>query len=145
MSQLSSDDINAAQGERLNAVRNAFQLKQSEFAEQLGVSLRAYINYESGDREMPTALFRALADKFRIDPHWLLFGPENEPVRHGQRNLDLDLLKAVIQLVEGHLQRTRGSLSLEKKVRLIGLMYDYSLPAGKIDSKQCGDLLSIAA
>lgn len=145
MSQLSSDAVNAAQGERLAAVRNGLQLKQSEFAEQLGVSLRAYINYESGDREMPTALFRSLSDKYRIDAHWLLFGPGNEPVRQGQRNLNLELLKSVIQLVEGHLHRTGGSLSPEKKARLIGLMYNYSLPAGKIDSKQCSDLLSIAA
>lgn len=61
------------------------RLSQKKFAEKLGVSLRAYQNYERGEREVPAALIRALFEAFQIDPVWLLTGiAPNEGAGAGQ-------------------------------------------------------------
>eukprot|EP00456_Euglypha_rotunda_P002909 TRINITY_DN10526_c0_g1_i7.p1 TRINITY_DN10526_c0_g1~~TRINITY_DN10526_c0_g1_i7.p1 ORF type:complete len:103 (-),score=11.63 TRINITY_DN10526_c0_g1_i7:19-327(-) len=80
MSKLSTDYLNIEIGARLIGVRTKLGYTQPDFAAHLGLSYRAYGNYERGEREMPTALFRHLCDKFQIDPLWLLRGPGTEPV-----------------------------------------------------------------
>ncbi|AOV18835.1 hypothetical protein BJI67_16485 (plasmid) [Acidihalobacter aeolianus] len=100
MSKLSNIDNNLVTGRRLWAIRVSSGLTQADFADVLGQSLRAYANYERGEREMPTALFRALCDSFQIDPLWLLKGFGEDPVLVSTRVLDLDLLETVIRFIE---------------------------------------------
>ena len=59
---------------RVGYVREHFSLSQSEMAQRIGMSLRAYQNYERGDREIPVALVHALYVEFKVDPTWLLTG-----------------------------------------------------------------------
>jgi transcriptional regulator with XRE-family HTH domain len=47
---------------------------QFEFADTLGLSARAYANYERGEREMPAALLLRLYELFNVDPVWVLTG-----------------------------------------------------------------------
>lgn len=81
MTSISTAHDNAALGRRLAAVRAETGLSQTAFAKALGLSLRAYANYERGEREMPVALFRALYKTYGIDPGWLLNGPADQPVK----------------------------------------------------------------
>jgi transcriptional regulator with XRE-family HTH domain len=145
MSKLSTNRHNIDQGRRLIAIRNVEGLKQAEFAEKLGLSLRAYINYERGEREMPTAMFRALCDEFRIDPLWLLNGPGEIPIRHGQRVVDLELLQFVIKLIDGWCQKHQRTLTAEKKALVIGLGYDHCVSSGAFDSAYINKMLQVAA
>lgn len=132
-------------GQRLVAIRLASGLTQADFADKLGLSLRAYANYERGEREMPTALFRSLSETFQIDPLWQLNGPGEEPVMIGNRVLDLDLLENVIQLVEEWLIKHRRTLKPDKKARVIRLGYEHCVAKGKVDATHLREMLSVAA
>lgn len=144
MSKLSNDDENLLLGRRLMAIRVASGLTQSDFADKLGLSLRAYANYERGEREVPTALFRSLCKTFRIDPWWQLMGPGDEPLLLGARVLDMDLMEGVIQLIEEWLAKHRRTLKPDKKARVIRLGYEHCMAIGEIDVTHLREILSIA-
>lgn len=59
---------------RVKQVRDHFALSQTAIAQRVGMSLRAYQNYERGEREVPVALIHALYSEFKVDPVWLLTG-----------------------------------------------------------------------
>jgi transcriptional regulator with XRE-family HTH domain len=71
---MSSTNENVFIGERLLAVRKANDLSQKDFADSLGLSARAYQNYERGEREISKELIRAIFEVYRIDPVWLILG-----------------------------------------------------------------------
>lgn len=145
MSSIATTEQNEALGARLAAVRAASGLSQNAFAESLGLSTRAYVNYERGEREMPVALFRALYEVRGIDPAWLLAGPGVTPVSTFERRLDLGLLEELERIVEDALRRTHKTLKPAKKARLIGLAYAHCMRAGKVDAGEVCDMLSLAA
>lgn len=145
MSKLSNDDDNAAMGYRLMSIRLASGLTQADFAGKLGLSLRAYANYERGEREMPTALFKSLYETLRIDPLWQLIGPGEDPVLIGRRVLDMDLMEGVIHLIEEWLTKHRRALKPDKKARLIRLGYEHCITKGEVDATHLRELLSVAA
>lgn len=145
MSKLSNEDDNLVMGRRLMAIRVVSGLTQADFADKLGLSLRAYANYERGEREVPTALFRSLCEMFRVDPLWQLTGPGEEPVLIGNRVLDLDLLEGVIRLIEDWLTKHRRTLKAEKKARVIRLGYEHCVTKGEIDATHLREMLSVAA
>jgi len=53
---------------RLVEIRSRFSLSQSEMAEKCGVSLRAYRNYEYGEREPTVVAVHALISSLSINP-----------------------------------------------------------------------------
>lgn len=145
MSKLSTQESNIAIGQRIAAVRASSGLSQSEFADSLELSPRAYANYERGEREMPVALFKSLCESYGIDPVWLLMGPGEEPVRVTTRRLDGDLLEAIVRLVEEWLAKNRRILKPPKKARLIRLAYEHCGEQGQVDTAHLNDMLSLAA
>jgi transcriptional regulator with XRE-family HTH domain len=145
MSKLSNTKQNVAAGQRLMAIREGSGLTQEDFAKQLGLSLRAYANYERGEREIPTALFRALSEIYRIDPLWQLVGPGEQPVHIGERVIDLELLEGVIQLVEEYEARNRRTLKPARKARIIRLGYEHCIAKGQVDGAHLLEMLSLAA
>lgn len=60
-------------GEKLRALRNRENWSQNKAAEEIGVSLRTYQNYESC-RMFPkqTAIYRRIAELFRVSTDYLL-------------------------------------------------------------------------
>lgn len=71
---MSSTNENILIGQRLLAVRKANDLNQKDFSESIGLSMRAYQNYERGEREISKELIRAFFEVYRIDPVWLILG-----------------------------------------------------------------------
>ena len=61
-------------GARLKKTRHDRRLSQEDFAAALDTSLRAYQNYERGEREISAPLILALHRQFHVDPIWLLTG-----------------------------------------------------------------------
>lgn len=145
MSILATSKQNLALGERLAAVRTAVGLSQDAFAESLGLSPRAYANYERGEREIPSAVVRTLYEVHGTDPLWLLAGPGIDPVYAPERQLNLPLLEELIRIVESSLQRAHKTLRPDKKARLIRLGYEHCMQAGEIDAGRIRDMLSLAA
>lgn len=63
--------------ERLLKVRKSQQKTQPPFAEELGVSLATYKNYERGITELPLSIAVIICTNFKISPSWLMLGVGN--------------------------------------------------------------------
>ncbi len=59
---------------QVRQVRTRFALSQTDMASRTGISLRAYQNYERGEREVPVALIHGLFTEFGVNPVWFLTG-----------------------------------------------------------------------
>jgi transcriptional regulator with XRE-family HTH domain len=60
-------------GSRIQSVRTQSNLSQADFAARLGISLRAFQNYERGERPVSKQLLCALKEQFDIDADYILF------------------------------------------------------------------------
>ncbi|WP_244973312.1 helix-turn-helix domain-containing protein [Paraburkholderia rhynchosiae] len=106
-------------------MREHLGLSQDKMARQLGLSLRAYANYERGERAIPIELLRGLYERFSVDPVWLLSGDGSMILDRDVRyRLDQKTLDSVLVSVERIEQRLEAPLDAKKKARLIGLLYE---------------------
>jgi len=145
VSSIASADQNDALGQRLVTVRATTGLSQSAFADTLGLSLRAYANYERGEREMPVALFRALYETYGIDPVWLLAGPGEQPVKAATRTMDFALVDTITQCVDAELAMMGKKLKPAMRLRILKAVYALSAEKGRLEVGSVKELLSIAA
>lgn len=84
-------------GKRLAEVRTELGLSQKEFAAALGTSIASYQKYEYGERELPISIAGRLYVEYKINPAWVLQGPDAGP----QKVLSLDEQSALLdQLYE---------------------------------------------
>lgn len=141
MSKLSTEEDNVAIGRRLASVRDRVRLVQTEFAERMGVSPRAYQNYERGEREVPAVVLKVLYEVYGADPLWVLTGLSLEA---GTAE-DFDVLEAVIVAVETRLKATRRTLPPPKKARLVKLMYLYFRDKPRVDPAHVAEMLALVA
>ncbi|MGD2093033.1 MAG: helix-turn-helix domain-containing protein [Candidatus Aminicenantes bacterium] len=85
-------------GKRIKAARKKYGLTQTLFANQMGISKGAVINYEK-DYRVPDALFLIrMVRQFNISSEWLLLGsgpmdPKDKDVGQWEFSLDDDLLQ----------------------------------------------------
>lgn len=122
---MSSTEDPEAYHQRVAQVREHFELSQDKMARQLGLSLRAYANYERGERTIPVELLRALYKRFSVDPIWLLTGDGHMILDRDVRyRLDQKTLDGVMEAVERVEQCLPVPLDARKKARLIGLLYE---------------------
>lgn len=117
---------------------------QPEFADRLGISPRAYSNYERGERTISAEAIKALYEMFSVDPVWLLSGPGSDP-RSIKTPTKPELLAEIIIKVEQHLARSRLKLPLEKKARLIVRLNQYVQLKGKVEDDHIEHVLSVTA
>lgn len=120
-------------GRRLRDIRASTGLSQAEFAEHLGTSYRSYRAYETGQREITTAIVLKVEEIPGVSRGWLLSG---ENLELGDKEL------AIIQeTLERGLSALKGSnddidpIKWSQKLRLaikLGLSQNRSLPASDI-------------
>lgn len=144
MSSVATPAQNADLGQRLVAVRASTGLSQGAFADTLGLSLRAYANYERGEREMPVALFRGLYETYGIDPVWLLAGPGEQPVKAATRTMDFALVDQIIRHIDTELTAMSKKLKPAMRLRILKAAYVLSAEKGRVVSGQVKELLAIA-
>lgn len=127
--------------QRLAHVREYLELSQEKMAGRLGISLRAYANYERGERAIPIDVVRTLLEKCAIDPVWLITGEGSMLLDRDLRfRLDQRTLEAVTATIERIERKLDSPLATKKKARLIGLLYEQSQLLGE----DVGDILGDA-
>ena len=133
MSRLTSPPDRLAMGARIVSVRRAAGLNQADFAFSLGMSPRALANYERGEREPPSAVFKAMWDRYSIDPVWLLTGdpvwqlspPDDAPIVERQI-LESGALERVLLGLKRYLGATGQSLEPELEAQLVRFLYTHA-------------------
>jgi transcriptional regulator with XRE-family HTH domain len=125
--------FNLGIGQRLKTVRRKARLRQPDFAERLGLSPRAYSNYERGERAIPAQALKALHDLFQVDLIWLLSGPER--ALFVRTPLRPELLVKLIVKVEQREAQSPHSLSPAEKARLIVTLLPHCQARGRVEDK----------
>ena len=101
-----SDD--AAIGSRVQELRTKTGLSQAEFAEKLGISLRAFQSYERGERAVSKQFLCGLIEQFEVSSDYILTGTgstsENLRLAKVSNEIEDDLKEEVIQALRVHLQ-----------------------------------------
>lgn len=136
---------------RLVAIRSHFGLSQTGMAESCGVSLRAYRNYEYGEREPTIIVVLSLYLNLKVSPIWLLAGsgPMIEAAGN-ERNIDPELLKQIIDAVEAFSLSLSKPLKSDHKSELITLLYTKArliteVTGERLDSDRLEKMLSLVA
>jgi len=156
-------------GARIQQVRG--NMTRDVFAAELGVSKRTLQRYEIEDRYPDSVFMASLCEKFDVSPSWLLLG--EGPMRPGETQahggggenkrgkkedspaaaafsaavnapINQALLEDCIKGVEIHLKSRHKTLPLEKKARLIVLLYDLFINKGKTNDATISNYIDIA-
>ncbi|MBS0174283.1 MAG: helix-turn-helix transcriptional regulator [Nitrospira sp.] len=143
MSSIASPEDNIAFGRRLATVRAVTGLSQLRFAQTLGLSLRAYANYERGEREAPVALLRALLVQHGIDPVWMFSGVGGNPHKAAERVLDFGLIEHIDRLIDSSLARSCTKMDLTQRAQVRRALYMLSLEGAGLNSTQVEIILSV--
>lgn len=71
-----NEESDAVIGQRIQSVRTQQGMSQADFAEALGISVRAYQNYERGERPVSKQLLCALKSTFGTSSDYILSGDD---------------------------------------------------------------------
>lgn len=138
-----TDELNAAYGRRMAAVREQTGLSQSAFGAKLGLSYRTYASYERGEREAPIAVHRALYETFGIDPVWLMSGNDLVPRSVSARAVDFKLVADVTQHLDRRLAAIGRTLTNEARFEVLAALYQLSLEHGAVSDEIVERLIGI--
>lgn len=136
---------NISIGGRLKQLRQEKSLSQSSFSSLLGVSLQAYQNYERGDRPITKDLIVVLMTEFGVEPSWLLSGEEALEPHSSLPELNEELLQQIIEGVESLLSKKRKVLPIDKKTKIIVMLYKTASIQQNLDPETIRQLIEIAA
>ena len=105
--------------ERLALVRKETGLILTDFSKKLGVSRRAYINYENGERDVPTSVVLKLEEDFDILSTWLLTGkgPRTSDIR------DQNLLSA-LKITDAFITKNKLNLKPDESAELVHMLWE---------------------
>lgn len=114
-------------GERLRILRGS--KSQVETAKLIGVPIRTYQRYESGERLPPSNVVMKIARAFDEAADWILTGNKDvtgnrRTAPKGIRQSNLDLVFEIIERIEILFEQKHMYLPPRKKVKLIKLLYE---------------------
>lgn len=125
--------------DRLAEVRKDAGLTQTEFAERIKVSRRAYVNYERGEREIPSSLLLLLHDELSISPTWLLTGKGRKTA-----GIESELTEDAVVAVRTFAMLKKLEIEPEREAKLVILLLDYFKQDREADPKFVQKLLESA-
>ena len=105
-------------GDRLAQVRAAQTQRQAEFAKEIGVSLRAYTNYENDAADLPLRVIKLICERYDVPIEWLVFGKP--------RTVDprlVECVKEVTNGVVGYMAAKQRFLHPKKAAEVAGLWF----------------------
>ncbi len=131
-------------GRRLAAVRTELGLSQAAIAERVGLSKRAYIHYERGEREVPSGLIKALYDLHGIDPVWLMSGTEAQPQKIKSGLIDFELVDQVVAALDRELAVVGRRMRPQHRARVMKALYQLGLEQGRISQEVVSNVVALA-
>lgn len=122
--------------ERLEMVRRSTKLSQAAFGERLGLSDRAYKNYELGIRDLPLRVALDISEKFEVDVGWLLTGD-------GARDTPTtgEAVEAAVIAVREHFLATSKEVAPEKEGAIVRYIFEEILRRDGLNSERIGAYL----
>lgn len=133
--------------ERLKAVRSLWGITQPEMASRMGVSLRAYQNYETNEREPKVGDVAGLVTE-GVDLNWLLTGDgqmRRDALPVAAPPIDYELLSQVIEGVELLLTKLRKTLAPDKKAKVITMLYRSFSADHRVNIDVIREMIELAA
>ena len=121
---------------RLVAVRQLLGLSQKDFAESIGISLRAAQNYEQGERKAPAEVLLRLARVHGVDPLWVLEGPEETPRKLNTTRIDKDLISKAQLIVTKAVNESGKRVTEEQFAEWVAATYQLLLDSGEARGAQ---------
>lgn len=117
--------------ERLLAVRKSTGLSQADFGAALGLSDRAYKNYELGIRKLPLDVLIDIAHKYDTSIEWLVTG-------EGARSAPAigEALEAAVIAVREHFQAVGKTPTPEKEAVIVRYVFEQMLREGGLDPER---------
>ncbi|MFC4734838.1 helix-turn-helix domain-containing protein [Salipiger abyssi] len=100
--------------ENLKALRLRLNIKQSDMAERLGISLRSMQLYEKGARALPADLISEIFAQFGIDIHQLFTAHPHAPSPEWK-----EAFSELVLRVAEEIQKTFPNLSAEERRNLV--------------------------
>lgn len=106
-------------GARILEIRQAADLPQKEFAEQLGVSKSAVASYEKGQQMPGAAVLMSVCEHFNVEPRWLLLGEgstysdktiDKMGANLNRHNENVEATEARVKEMEQELERIKKEL-----------------------------------
>lgn len=114
--------------ERLLMVRKSTGLSQADFGSELGLSDRAYKNYELGIRKLPLDVLIDIAQKFDTSIEWLVTG-------EGARSAPAvgEAVEAAVIAVREHFLEVGKTPSPEKEAVIVRYLFEEILREGGLN------------
>jgi len=104
-------------------------MSQAVFGADLGLSDRAYKNYELGIRDLPLAVALAISEKYGVNIAWLLTGDG------AKSGLEVrDALKAAVVAVREHFIAENETPSPDYESNVVQYVFDEILREGGLNS-----------
>ncbi|QYE37033.1 helix-turn-helix domain-containing protein (plasmid) [Polymorphobacter sp. PAMC 29334] len=131
-------------GERIRAVRQKVGLSLDRFAEVLGYSRRALINWEQNLAEPPIGVLAKLRYLYDVDPEWVVLGEDTTP-QGCFGPADWNRFDRLMRDVDAVCVDVGLELSMERRQALGRVLYDGGQDAGRATCKQLrGTLLALS-
>ena len=121
--------------DRIGSLRKSLGFSQAEFAENLGLSLTAYKNYEKGSREPPASVLVLLCTLYDVVPAWLLIGESKI-----RSVLDVEKTEICLQLLQNFTDKYNANITKQQQAKLFNIIYE-SIDDEKINRDMLNDML----
>jgi transcriptional regulator with XRE-family HTH domain len=114
-------------GQRLKKIREHSDQTQADMANELGISIPAYANYENDIRVIPLETAMKFCATYRVNLNWLVYGvEENTP------SLDLkEMVRASASALFEALEASGKEVPIETIARQIAFVFDQSVSNGE--------------
>lgn len=113
-------------GARLEQIRLASGVLQTEFAASLGISRTALHNYSREERDLPAAVLAKLLELYRADPLWVLDGEAGIQNRESEIMYELGL---IFEAVENRVADRKLRLTAKKRWMIVCRLYSERIAA----------------
>lgn len=130
-------------GERIRVIRRREELSLDAFADTLGYSKRALINWEKNSAQPPIGVLEPLQRLYGADPEWIALGNRREAPSHVAADWDRhDRLAALLDAV---LLEKDVDIGPDQRRTIVRALYDSGVDPGDAAYAQLSAMVAVLA